>query len=71
MVYEYSGKCPKISYTKVSYEMAYANSVDPDQTAPEGAVWSRSPLFAITLGILGNNCIKSKIWAKKAWNKMY
>ena len=28
------GKCPKISYTKVSDTMAYANSVDPDQTAP-------------------------------------
>ena len=23
-----------------------ANSVDPDQTAPEGAVWSGSTLFA-------------------------
>ena len=29
------GKCPKISYTKVSDKMAYANSADPD---PEGAV---------------------------------
>ena len=25
-----------------------ANSVDPDQTAPLGAVWSRSALFAKT-----------------------
>ena len=32
-------KCPQISYTKVSDKMAYANSVDPDQTAPEGAVY--------------------------------
>ena len=32
------GKCPKISYTKVSDKKAYANSVDPDQTAPWGAV---------------------------------
>ena len=24
-----------------------ANSVDPDQTAPQGAVWSGSTLFAI------------------------
>ena len=38
-------KCPKILYPKVSYKMAYANSadtmansVDSDQTAPEGAV---------------------------------
>ena len=32
------GKCPKISYTNVSVKMAYANIVDPYQTAPEGAV---------------------------------
>ena len=56
---EYS-KCPKILYTKVSDKMAYANSLDPDQTAPEGAVWSGSTLFAIPLSILRNNCIKSE-----------
>ena len=27
--------------------MAYAYSADPDQTDPEGAVWSKSILFAI------------------------
>ena len=27
--------------------MAYASSADTDQTAPEGAVWSGSILFAI------------------------
>ena len=32
------GKIPKILYTKVSDKMAYANTVDPDQTAPAGAV---------------------------------
>ena len=32
------GKCPKISYTKVPDKVAHANSVDPDQTAPEGAI---------------------------------
>ena len=26
-----------------------ANSVDPDQTAPEGAVWSGSTLFAYAI----------------------
>ena len=26
-----------------------ANSVDPDQTAPEGAVWSGSALFAYAI----------------------
>ena len=46
------GKCPKISYTKIADKMAYANSVDPDQTAPSGAVWSGSTLFAIPLSIL-------------------
>ena len=30
-----SGKCTKISNTKVSNKMPYANSADPDQTAPE------------------------------------
>ena len=29
------GKCPKNSNTKASDKMTYANSVDPDQTAPE------------------------------------
>ena len=38
-------KCPKISYTKVSDEIASANSVVPDQTAP--------------LSILRNNCTKA------------
>ena len=35
---QHNGKCPKISYTKSSDKMAHANSVDPDKTAPEGAV---------------------------------
>ena len=26
-----------------------ANSVDPDQTAPDGAVWSRSALFSYSI----------------------
>ena len=30
----------------MSDKIAYANSVDPDQTAPEGAVWSGSTLFS-------------------------
>ena len=29
-------------------DYATANSVDSDQTAPEGAVWSGSALFAMT-----------------------
>ena len=49
--------------TQVSDKMAYAyaNNADPDQTAPEGAVWSGSALFAIPPSILRNNCIESKI----------
>ena len=31
-------KSPKIPYKKVSDKMAYSKSVDPDQTAPSGAV---------------------------------
>ena len=44
--------------------MAKTNSVDPDQTAPEGAVWSGSILTDIPLAILRKNYIKSKIQAK-------
>ena len=36
---------------QASDKMTYTNSVDPDQTAPEGAVWSGSKLFAIPLNI--------------------
>ena len=66
------GKCRKISLIKVADKTAYANSAGQDQTAPEGAVWSGSTLFAISLSILRNICIKSKILAKKyginVWN---
>ena len=44
-------KFAKFSYITVSDKMAYANSADPDQTTPEGAVWSGSTLFAIQLNI--------------------
>ena len=33
----------------VPFNMAYANRADPDQTYPEGAVRSRSPMFATPL----------------------
>ena len=42
-----SNKCPKISYTRVSYTVAYANIADPHQTAPEIAVLSGATIFAI------------------------
>ena len=41
------GKCPKNLTTNISDKMASTNIVDLDQTAPEGAVWSGSTLFAI------------------------
>ena len=34
-------------YAQHSDNEGWANSVDPDQTAPKGAVWSGSTLFAI------------------------
>ena len=57
--------------TKVSDKMTYANRADPDQTAPEGAVWSGATLFAIPLNILSNKYIKSKIYVTIVWNKVF
>ena len=52
--------------------MAYANSADPDQTAPSGAVWSGSTLFAIPLCILSHNCIKKQnLGQKKEKEKVF
>ena len=36
-----------------SDKQVWANGVDPDQTAPRGAVWSGSPLFAILSAYFG------------------
>ena len=51
-----------------------ANSVDPDQTAPEGAVWSGSALFAYVIlsetlvyRILGQNVFGTHPWK---WKKI-
>ena len=38
---------------KFSDIYAWANSADPDQTAPRGAVWSGSTLFAILSASFG------------------
>ena len=38
---------------KFSERYAWANSADPDQTAPRGAVWSGSTLFAIPSASFG------------------
>ena len=42
-------------------KMAYANSIDPDQTAPLGAVWSGSTLF----------CHFTKYFKKQLHKKQY
>ena len=46
--------------------MAYANSADPDQTAPVGAVWSGSKLFAIPLIILRFSFMKKQNLSQKS-----
>ena len=38
---------------KFSDREVWANSADPDQTAPRGAVWSGSTLFAIPSTLFG------------------
>ena len=38
---------------KFSDRQACSNSADPDQTAPRGAVWSGSTLFAILSALFG------------------
>ena len=42
---------------KFSDRYAWANSADPDQTAPRGAVWSGSTLFAIPSASFGINTL--------------
>ena len=51
----------KLLQTFQTYSGIQANSVDPDQTAPRGAVWSGSTLFAkmtfkITTDDKADNC---------------
>ena len=40
---------------KFSDRQVWANSVDPDQTAPRGAVWSGSTMFAILSALFGHS----------------
>ena len=53
------------------WQKDYVNSADPDQTAPEGAIWTGSTLFATPLSILRNCWVKSKIEAKIVWNNVF
>ena len=57
----------------MSDKITYANSTDPDQTTPEGAVWSGSTLFAIPLSILREKKKheKQNLGKKKVWNKVF
>ena len=42
----YIGNCRLLCHLLVILKVIFANSVDPDQTAPLGAVWSGSTLLA-------------------------
>ena len=44
-------------YTEVANKMTYANSADPEQAAPEGAVWS------------GLHCLSTKNFKKLLYKK--
>ena len=63
-------KCLKILYTKIPDQMEYANSADSDQTAPQGAVWSGSTLFAILVNIFKKQLLKKKAKFMKKKKKM-
>ena len=56
------------NFPKFSDRQVWANSADPDQTAPRGAVWSGSTLFAIPSASFG--CItvrKSHLFQLLGW----
>ena len=52
-------KCPQISYTKVSDEIAYSYSADPDQTAP------RSSLIRVYTVCHSNKYFKKQLHKKQ------
>ena len=39
----------QIIFTDVLWQLIFANTMDPDQTAPNGAVWSGLILFAFMI----------------------
>ena len=61
-------KCPKIMYTKGSDKMSYANSADPDQISPEGAVWSGATQYVIQWSIALKAEFREKKYGIK-WSK--
>ena len=56
-------KAPITTILSVTLKVIVANSVDPDQTAPLGAVWSGSTLFAY----MQNVSLKSLQEAAAVW----
>ena len=62
--YKVSNKNLTCNGLLLSWETSWSNSVDPDQTAPIGVVWSASTLFAskhIHESMLSNVCSR---WIK-------
>ena len=59
-LFEYLGynKCPKNFVHEHFWQNVYANSADPDQTAPKEAVWPGSTLLTILLSILKSSLIR-------------
>ena len=56
---------------KFSDRYAWANSADPDQTAPLGAVWSGSALFAQTYLSKNLGSLRySKVLVPGLWDKI-
>ena len=64
------GKTNHLTYASLALNPRYANSADPDQTAPEGTVLSASSLFTIPRSIFKRQMHKKKNLSKKVWNKM-
>ena len=57
----YKNPCISFDYRndpKFSDRQAWANSADPDQTAPRGAVWSGSTLFAVPSASFGLDTLR-------------
>ena len=52
---------------KFSDRQVWANSADPDQIAPRGAVWSGSPLFAIPAASFGCITLRKSHLVQLLW----
>ena len=63
------GNCPKILYTVVSDKMAYANNVDPDQTARSSLIRVYTVCHS-TLYFKKQLPKKQNLGQKNVWNKV-